>query len=338
MKAHIERIEHTPGEAPQWHAMIADELQDVEACLLKAIGSDVPTVFELSKHLVAAGGKRLRPALVILSSHTLTEAVPRERLALIASTVELIHMATLVHDDVIDNSESRRGRVTANAFWGNKVSVLSGDCMLAKAFSFLAQDGDQRIMRVISDMTTKMSESEVLQALCERDIEQWKENYWKIIRHKTAGFLSVCCRCGGILAGAGEETEEALAAFGMELGMAFQLTDDLLDVVGDPEVTGKPVGSDIRDGKFTLPVLLAIENMPEPEQIQVCAMIERDNLAQQDIDSLCDRIVATGAVEMARDHARSYAERAVSRLEALPASSHRDTLASLAVQITNRIR
>jgi len=334
MKAHLVRAERS--ELEDWHTAIREELQEVEERLLEAIGSDVPAVFDLSKHLLSAGGKRLRPALVVLSSKALGSA-DQTRVTSMAVTVELIHMASLMHDDVVDHSEFRRGRVTTNAFWGNKLSVLGGDCILAKAFSFLARDGDQRIMRVISDMTIRMSESEVLQALCERDVEGWRKHYWRIIRHKTAGFLSACCRCGAILAHASPAAEEALAAYGMELGMAFQLTDDLLDIVGEPGITGKAIGSDLRDGKVTLPVILALDSMTEPERARTRALIEKDDLSSEALEGLCSSIRATEAPEMARDCARTYAERATALLAKLPPSSARDGLGLLASEMIYRI-
>jgi octaprenyl-diphosphate synthase len=301
------------------------------------LSSNVPTLSELSKNLVLAGGKRLRPALVILSAQAVSEDVSEHRLTTIAATVELIHMASLVHDDVIDHSNSRRGRVTANAFWGNKISVLSGDFMLSKAFSFLSNDADDRILRVLSDMTIRMSESEVLQALCEHDVDGWKKHYWQIIRHKTAGFLSACCRCGAILAGASEDAEQALTDYGMELGLAFQLTDDLLDVTGKPEITGKPVGSDLKEGKVTLPVLLALDKMPEPERMRACSLIESSEITEEQVTELCKAICSNGAVSMTRDQAKDFTERAVAALDRLPQSNASEGLAALASQIIYRI-
>jgi len=336
MKAQAVHAQETGGPT-DWHLAITEELESVEKLLREMAGSEVQAVLEISKHLLSAGGKRLRPALVILSSQAVLGTVPRQRLSSIATTMELIHMASLMHDDVIDLSDSRRGRVTANAFWGNKVSVLSGDCMLAKAFSLLAGDADGPVMRVISDMTIRMSESEVLQALCERDVERWRIHYWHIIRDKTAGFLSACCRCGAMLAGASPAVERALADYGIHLGMAFQLTDDLLDIVGDPATTGKPVGSDLREGKVTLPVLLALDRMPEAERASTCTMIETDELSPEEIETLCEEVRATGALDTARDHASAYAERAVAALAKLPPSPARGSLASLASQLIYRV-
>lgn len=336
MKSNLARIEHV-REPEDWRAAISDKLQEVEEKLIEAVDSDVPTVLEISKHLVCAGGKRLRPALVILSAQAAQGSLPSERIASIAAAVELIHMATLVHDDVVDGTSARRGRVTANSVWGNKVSILTGDCMLAKAFSYLASDADQRIMRIIADMTIRMSESEVLQALCERDVDGWQKHYWQIIQHKTAGFLSACCRCGAILAGASPSIEEALAVYGTEIGLAFQLTDDLLDIVGDPEITGKPVGSDLRDGSATLPVILALDCMAEEDCTRVRSVIARDDVTAEEAEDLCAVLRGNQAIDMTRDLARTHAERACRALENVPPSPALDTMASLASQIIYRV-
>jgi geranylgeranyl pyrophosphate synthase len=337
MKAHAERQEQDLSRRFDWHTTIEGELTAVEILLMECCCSEVPTVFELSKHLVTAGGKRLRPALVILSAQAAGGCSDPARVTPIAATVELIHMASLVHDDVIDNSESRRGRITANAFWGNKVSVLSGDYMLAKAFTLLSRETNQRIMAELAEMTSRMSEIEVLQAISEGDIDMWREHYWDIIRHKTAGFLSSCCRCGAILAGASEEVEESLASYGMELGFAFQLTDDLLDIIGDPTVTGKPVGNDLRDGKFTLPLLLAMDGMEESGQVRLRAAVKQENLSSEEIQRVIELIDGTGAIEMTRDRARSCVERASLALDSLSSSPATENLKMIAEQIIDRI-
>jgi octaprenyl-diphosphate synthase len=337
MKAHLTPIEPI-AKTVDWHSVVADELVEVEKYLASAIGSSVPTVYEVSKHLLSAGGKRLRPGLVALSACAATASPSKKRIAGIGAVVELIHMATLVHDDVVDQSGSRRGRPTANVFWGNKISVLSGDFMLAKAFRLLSNDGDHRIMRAISDMTILMSESEALQAMCEHDVEAWRQNYWHIIKHKTAGFLSSCCRCGAIISDASPDAEESLAGFGMELGMAFQLTDDVLDLVGEPHITGKPVGNDVREGKATFPVLLALDAMAEEDRESARGIIENPSATDDEIVSLCDCIRSTGVVEAAREKARDFAEQAIARLENLPESPARDALSSLATDVICRIR
>jgi geranylgeranyl pyrophosphate synthase len=336
MSAHIIRTEYAKDPA-NWYEVAREELQEVEHYLADVIGSDIPTVYDLSRHLLSAGGKRLRPALVILASRASSGETSTSRLAMIGAIVELIHMASLVHDDVIDSSYSRRGRTTANASWGNKISVLSGDCMLAKVFHLLVQDGDQQIQRVLSNITIRMSESEVLQALCERDVGGWRKNYWQIIRHKTAGFFSACCKCGAILTGTSPAIEEALGQYGMDLGMAFQLTDDILDIAGEPDITGKPVGNDLREGKVTLPALLAIDSMDKIEQEKALSLIENPESSAEEIQALCKTISSMEAMNIAREHARNFAERADVILNKLAPSSARDALSSLASQVIYRV-
>lgn len=336
MKARVVR-EGEVGTAADWRSSIMADLQEVEEKLSQSIGSRVDTVTAVSRHLLSAGGKRLRPALVLLSAQAAGGAVDQSRALNTSAVVELIHMATLVHDDVIDNADSRRGRVTANISWGNRMSVLSGDCMLAKAFRFLAIDGDQRILHTLSDTTLRMSEGEVLQAECERNVEKWREHYLQIIGDKTARFLSACCRCGAIIADASPEIEEALAQCGMEIGLAFQLTDDILDIAGDSDITGKPVGSDLRDGKVTLPVLLALDSMTESERTFATTFIERDDLTPSELEGLCMAIRVSEGIEKARDRARTYIEQATARLELLPPSPAKDDLSKLAAEIIDRI-
>lgn len=337
MKAHMLHLE-SQAQANSWHSIVADDLIEVEKHLASAIGSSVPTVHEVSKHLLSAGGKRLRPGLVALSAYVSGASPSKKRIAGIGAVVELIHMATLVHDDVVDQSIARRGRPTANVFWGNKISVLSGDFMLAKSFRLLSNDGDHRILKAVSDMTILMSESEALQAMCEHDVEAWKQNYWHIIKHKTAIFLSSCCRCGAIISGASSDVEDALASFGMELGMAFQLTDDILDIAGEPQITGKSVGNDLREGKATLPVLLALDAMDEVDREWARAIIESPSATDEEIGELCTKIRATGAIEFARDRAREIVDCTVARLEDLPASPARSALVSMAKEVVCRIK
>lgn len=337
MSAKAWRIDNKDKSA-DWQASVKEEIHEVEAFLADTICSEVPTIKEVADHLLSAGGKRLRPALVILSSRAAIGPAANQRVRAIAAAVELIHMATLMHDDVIDHSDSRRGRVTANAFWGNRISILSGDYILAKAFRLLLKDDDQRVMDAIADTTIRMSESEVLQSLCEHSIESWRKNYWEIVRHKTAGFLSACCRCGAILSGADSSTEESLAGYGMELGMAFQLTDDILDIAGEQDVVGKPIGSDLREGKFTLPVLLAIDSMPKEEKMLACQILERSENTEEDVREFCKKIRSLDAIESAREQAQSFVERANEHLMNLPPSDAKAALISLSSHIIYRTR
>ncbi|MDO8586387.1 MAG: polyprenyl synthetase family protein [Armatimonadota bacterium] len=338
MTAHMAGQERVgEGRPPDWAACVRQELGDIEVALGKVIGSSVPAITRISDHLLTAGGKRLRPALVTLAAKACCAPYDPDRVVIIAAATELIHMATLMHDDVIDRTDSRRGRATANAFWGNKLTVLSGDYVLSRAFWLLTKDGDLRALRLIADLTLAMSEGEALQLIISGCVKSWEEYYWRIIRDKTARFLDVCCQCGAIVAGGDESLVKALSEYGLNLGIAFQITDDILDITGDPAKTGKPVGSDLRDGKITLPVLLALQNSVEPDGQALCKMAEQQNIGEKEITAICEAALRCGAVDMAREAAAGYVDKAHRCLEDVPSSPARDALYELAESIIGRM-
>ena len=322
---------------PPFFVSIEAELGRVEDILHAELTSVVKTVSDVSRHILDAGGKRLRPSLVILSTCACQGEMDSGRLVNIAAGTELIHMATLMHDDVIDGAESRRGRMTANSFWGNQVSVLAGDYMLAKATSLFSRDGSPRIMDALSQATIAMAEGEIRQIESLGDTGALAEQCLSIIRGKTAEFMSTCCRIGAILAGASESTEESLAQYGLNLGFAFQITDDLLDLVGNPAETGKPIGGDIREGKVTLPVILALEKAESRDRMALESIL-RGNATPEDIDLARKLAEDTGAIEGTRVVASEYIEEAVRYLHTFPASEARDSLQELAHFILTRKR
>ena len=325
------------GKSPDWAACVAQELGDIEVALGKLTGSSVSMIARISDHLLTAGGKRVRPALVTLAAKACRVPYDADRIIAIASATELIHMATLMHDDVIDHSASRRGKVTANAFWGNKLTVLSGDYVLSRAFWLLAKDGDLRILRMMADLTVAMSEGEALQLVAAGNVKSWEEYYWRIIRDKTARFLDVCCQCGAISAGGDEDIRQALSEYGLNLGIAFQITDDILDIVGDPAETGKPVGSDLREGKFTLPALLALQNASGPDARRLDKLTTQSELSEKDVAAICEITLNCGAVEMARETAAGYVDKAHRSLDQCPPSPARDALWALGDTIITRL-
>ena len=329
--------QHREGTPPDWAACVRQELGDIEVALGKVIGSSVPTITRISDHLLTAGGKRLRPALVTLAAKACCRPYDSDRIVAIAAATELIHMATLMHDDVIDRTDSRRGRVTANAFWGNKLTVLSGDYVLSRAFWLVTRHGDLEILRLIADLTIAMSESEALQLVISGSVKSWEEYYWRIIRDKTARFMDVCCQCGTIVAGGDESIQKALSEYGLNLGIAFQITDDILDITGDPAKTGKPVGSDLRDGKVTLPALLTIQNSVDPDGPALVKMAEQRNVGDKEIAVICAAAVRCGAIDMAREAAAGYVDKAHRCLEDVPPSIARDALYELADSVTGRM-
>jgi octaprenyl-diphosphate synthase len=316
--------------------LVQPDLAAVEDRLNCEISSDVRKVHALSGHVLSAGGKRLRPAMVGISARAVNPNPDRDRLTVVGAAVELVHMATLVHDDVVDNTATRRGKPTANAVFGNGVAVLSGDFLLAKAMRLLAVDGDLTIIRTVSDITLEMSEGEVMELLAAGDPRITRETYFEILRKKTAVFVEGCCRCGAILGDATAEQEATLAEYGYRLGMAFQIADDLLDYTGDPAVTGKPVGSDLRDGRATLPVLIALADAKSADRDTILAAFGNSALGDQAVESVVDVLQKYDAFERTRAIARTHVEQAEIALERLPHTAARDCFSALTAYVIHR--
>jgi len=323
------RANGKPSSAPNTNPIEAD-LQRVDDLLHAELSSAVKTVFAASRHILDAGGKRLRPALVLLSAHACRDDADMVRAVSIAAAVELVHMATLMHDDVIDGADSRRGRKTASAFWGNQVSVLTGDYMLSKATSLLAADGDLRVIQELARATTSMAEGEIAQIESCGETKSLASQYLAIIRDKTAEFTSACCRFGAIVSGAEPPVEDALAGYGLDFGLAFQITDDLLDLVGDPAITGKPSGGDLREGKVTMPIILALQRANPADRMALEHIIHNDGASAADVEFVRKLVLETGAIEAAREAASAHLDSALRRLELLPPSRYRDSLEDLA--------
>lgn len=336
---------------PDYLAPIAGELRRVEETLASELDSGVEMVRDVTRHILEAGGKRLRPSLVILGARASlgapvsSSASPAcedtlspndDHLIRVAAVAELIHMATLMHDDVIDGAESRRGRITANHRWSNQVSVLTGDYMLARAFAMLSRDGDVPVMRALSQATVAMSEGEIRQIELSGDIQGLAREYLSICAGKTAAFMSTCCRTGAICARGASEVEESLAEYGMNVGLAFQITDDLLDLIGDPALTGKPVGGDIREGKVTLPVIITMERVAPDDRTLIEGILEKGNATPADVELVRRLVEETGSIEATREAAAEYIDRARLSIRPLPHSIYRESLELLAEGILSR--
>lgn len=315
---------------------IETDLLEVEARMQAELGSDVRTLSSLTRHLLEAGGKRLRPAMVALAARAVNPLVNAARIATVGAAVEFVHMATLVHDDVVDNTAIRRGRPTANAVYGNGVAVLSGDYILARSMRLLALDGDMRIIRTVSEITIAMSEGEVMEIVATGRTDLPIPEYYEIVRKKTAAFVEGCCRCGAILGEASPEMEEALAEYGFRIGMAFQLADDLLDYTGDPLITGKPRASDLRDGRATLPLLLALEEASDSAKKALLAAFGNPNLTDKVVDAVCDILDSCGAFAKTQALALAHIECAQKALQTLPPSPAHESLEQLAVYVAKR--
>jgi len=251
---------------------MAEEMGEVDAVIRRRLASNVALIDQIATYIVSAGGKRIRPMLVLLFSNALGFA-GRERFEL-AATVEFIHTATLLHDDVVDESALRRGRRTANALFGNAASVLVGDFVYSRAFQMMVGAGKMRVLEVLADATNVIAEGEVLQLMNMHDPDVSVDDYLRVIRFKTAKLFEASARLGAVLADAGPAVEEACAAYGRSLGTAFQLVDDLLDYEGATERLGKNVGDDLREGKPTLPLLIAMERGTPEQRLLLRGAIE----------------------------------------------------------------
>jgi octaprenyl-diphosphate synthase len=327
-------------------SIIDADLQGVEERLVAETRSDVGAVREISSHTLLSGGKRLRPALAILCArvaayHRSEFAYPADRVVSAAAAAEMIHMATLMHDDVVDEAPERRGRPTASAVYGNSITILTGDFLLAKSMSLLAHNDDNlHIVRVFSDVTVAMAEGEVLQAAIAHDLDISIERYEEVIERKTARFLAGCCETGALLGGADPVQAAELRGYGHHLGMAFQIADDLLDFLGEPKKTGKPLGTDLRDGRVTLPLLhaLAVADRDLTAHLRDRLCRPDGQIGDADIAAITAMIQRAGGFEAAQRTAEECAERAVHDLRSFPVSPYRQSLERLARFVIARDR
>jgi len=311
---------------------MAAEMQEVDRVIQDRLRSDVALVNQISHYIISAGGKRIRPRLVLLFSGALGFQGP-ERHAL-AAIVEFIHTATLLHDDVVDESSLRRGRQTANALFGNAASVLVGDFLYSRAFQMMVSVNRMRVLDVLADATNVIAEGEVLQLMNMHNPDISVEDYLRVIRYKTAKLFEASARLGAVVADADAATEEACAAYGRSLGTAFQLVDDLLDYEGDTQSLGKNVGDDLREGKPTLPLLVAMERCTTEERQVIRHAIEHGE--EQRLAEIIAIVRRTGALEVTRDAARAEAKRASDSLKGLSLSPAREALLYLCVQSVDR--
>ena len=313
-------------------ALMTAEMHAVDRVIVQRLSSDVALINQISHYIISAGGKRIRPMLVLLFSNALGFTGP-ERFEM-AATVEFIHTATLLHDDVVDESALRRGRQTANALFGNAASVLVGDFVYSRAFQMMVSVNNLRVLDVLADATNVIAEGEVLQLMNMHDADLSVNDYLRVIRFKTAKLFEASARLGAVLAGAGTQVEESCAAYGRSLGTAFQLIDDLLDYEGATAQLGKNVGDDLREGKPTLPLLLAMERGTAAERELIRHAIEHGEIAR--LPEIVEIVRRTGAINATRDAARAEADKASRALDMLPASAYREALLDLATQSVDR--
>lgn len=311
---------------------IADDLHHVEAAIESALSTGDKMLEEVSTHLLRAGGKRIRPALILLTSRFPNAKL--ERITPVAVAVELIHMATLVHDDVVDKASVRRGRPTVNAKWSNQISVLTGDYLFARAFSVLSATGDPRVVRIMADVVFEMSRGEISQIASYYDVHQTVSDYYDRISQKTGYLLAECCRLGGIVGGADEEQIQALYNYGMGFGLSFQIADDLLDFQGSAATVGKPVCGDLKTGILTLPVLHALQHSPHAGELRT--MIASRNIGDGEITRVKEILEAAGSFAHAREKALMHLAEAVAELDRIPELETHTGLKVLADFVINR--
>jgi octaprenyl-diphosphate synthase len=307
-------------------------LRQVDAVIRERLSSRVALIDQISSYIVSAGGKRIRPRLVLLFAEAMGFEGP-ERFEL-AAIVEFIHTATLLHDDVVDESAMRRGRATANAIFGNAASVLVGDFLYSRAFQMMVGVNRMRVLEVLADATNVIAEGEVLQLMNMHDADLGVEEYLQVIRFKTAKLFEASARLGAVLGGATPALEEACADYGRSLGTAFQLVDDLLDYEGNSEQMGKNIGDDLREGKPTLPLLLAMAAATPAERTLMRQAIEHGEV--QRLPDILSIVRRTGALDATRAAAMQQAELARDALAALPDSRARKALLEFCVQSVHR--
>ena len=307
-------------------------MREVDAVIARRLTSDVALVNQIAGYIVHAGGKRMRPKLVLLFANALGFQGP-ERFEL-AAVVEFIHTATLLHDDVVDESSLRRGKQTANALFGNAASVLVGDFLYSRAFQMMVSTNRMRVLDVLAEATNVIAEGEVLQLMNMHDPDISVEDYLRVIRYKTAKLFEASARLGAVLADASPELEDACAAYGRALGTAFQLIDDVLDYEGDTQALGKNVGDDLREGKPTLPLLAAMERGTTEQREMIRHAIEHGEVER--LPEIIDIVRTTGALEITRDAALRETEHAREKLSHLPLNKWREALLEFAFLSVNR--
>ena len=310
-----------PGREPSLEpllALVANDMNGVNAVILERMQSKVALIPELAGHLIAGGGKRMRPMLTLACAKLLGS--PGTRHHKLAAAVEFIHTATLLHDDVVDGSGMRRGKRTANLIWGNPASVLVGDFLFSRAFELMVEDGSLRVLSILSHASAVIAEGEVEQLTAQRQIETGEDQYLTIIAAKTAALFAAACRVAPVVAEASEDAELALAAYGKNLGIAFQLADDVIDYASDTATMGKGLGDDFRDGKMTLPVILAYARGTEDDRAFWRDAIGGRRISDDDLAHAISLMRSTDALADTVERARHYGRRAIDALAIFPAS------------------
>lgn len=312
------------------------EMEAVSRVIRERMASEhAPRIPEVTAHLVEAGGKRLRPLLTLATA--MMCGYEGEDHVKLAATVEFIHTATLLHDDVVDDSGQRRGRPTANLLWDNKSSVLVGDYLFARSFQLMVETGSLTVLDILSNAAATIAEGEVLQLTTAQNLATDSGTYLKVVRGKTAALFAAATEVGGVIAGRSAAEVTALRVYGDALGIAFQMVDDLLDVAGDPAVTGKNLGDDFRQGKLTLPFIKAVANAESGDRAFWVRTIEKGDQREGDLETALDLLAWSGAIDATRAEALAWAATAKGALSPLPGHPIKDMLVDLADYVVARI-
>jgi octaprenyl-diphosphate synthase len=317
-------------------ALVGADLAAVEAEIRRELVSPVPLIQEMGGYIAGAGGKRLRPIVLLLAARLAGYHGPRA--VRLACAVELLHTATLIHDDVVDQAPLRRGQPSANARWGDDASVLVGDHLYSKSFAMLVRDNDRAILETLARATVSMTEAEVFQLQLKRSGVTTESDYVRIITQKTASFMSACCRIGGLLGRADAEKVEGLTRYGLDIGIAFQISDDSLDFVADQARLGKAVGADLKEGKRTLPLIATVERAGPADRDRIQALLRQPALSPDEIEEIRRLVVKHAGVEYALERAHQYAQSAKDALRPFPDSEDKDTLVLVADFVVDRDR
>ncbi|HYB69205.1 MAG TPA: polyprenyl synthetase family protein [Candidatus Bathyarchaeia archaeon] len=315
---------------------VGPELAAIEAAIRGEIASPVPLIHEMGEFIAGAGGKRLRPILLLIAARLAGYQGPRA--VQMGCVVELLHTATLIHDDVVDQAPLRRGRPSANARWGDDASILVGDHLYSKSFALMVQDGDPRVLETLARATVSMTEAEVFQLERKRSGTTSEPDYLRIITQKTASFMSACCRIGALLGPANPEQVEGLTRYGLDIGIAFQISDDSLDFVADQARLGKAVGADLKEGKRTLPLIATVDRAGPVDRARIQGLLERTGLEPDEIEEIRRLVVKHAGVEYALERAHQYAESAKDALRSFSDSEDKDTLLLVADFVVDRDR
>ena len=329
-------IDEDPSEIQAVFRLCAKDMAAVDAFIRSSLDSDVVLIRQIAEYIISSGGKRLRPMLVVLAARACgyeEASTVRQNQVILAAVIEFIHTATLLHDDVVDESDLRRGQETAHAVWGNAASVLVGDFLYSRAFQMMVKVESMRVMEVLSNATNMIAEGEVEQLLNMHDPDVSEASYFSVIEKKTAKLFEAACQLGAVLAGR-EDLEAPMAAFGRELGSAFQITDDVLDYTSNADTLGKNAGDDLAEGKPTLPLILCRAGLQGSLRELVDESIRQGDSSR--LDQIVRLIRDTGALQTSIDRARSRANAALAALERLPASRWKDAMAAVAAYSVSR--